>query len=83
MRHVNLDSIDGVVDAFHKKISALTLGQGNSSCPWGSAIVTLTLTPHMLRLLITQNSALWPSKEELNQPEMVPHRWHHGSGALR
>lgn len=45
MRHVNLDSIDGVVDAFHKKISALTLGQGNSSCPWGSAIVTLTLTP--------------------------------------
>lgn len=48
----------------------------------GSTIVTHTLTLRMGRLLITSHSALWPSEVELNQPEMFPHRWQHGSEGL-
>ena len=36
----------------------------------------------MAGLLITVNSALWPSGGELNQPEMFLHRWPHGSEDL-
>lgn len=68
------------VDAYHKKRSAPVLGHSSST---GSTIVTHTLTPYMASLLITQNSALWPSKGGLNQPETFPDRWHHGSEQLR